>query len=185
MRIITGSARGVKLESLEGELTRPTSDRAKEAIFSMLQFDIQDRHILEPFGGSGQLSLEGLSRGASSAYIADSSPEACEIIKRNAKKTKLFEKTRVVCKDHRSLLKSLYGKERFDLIFLDPPYKSTLIEQSLQMLTEGELIADGGIVVCESDKSEPFSADGLTLIKHAKYGKAYVTLLRKEPVYEN
>lgn len=90
MRIITGTARGVKLETLDGETTRPTSERAKEAVFSMLQFDIENRSVLDLFGGSGQLALEALSRGAEKAFISDSDQSACEVIKRNAKKNKAF-----------------------------------------------------------------------------------------------
>lgn len=92
MRIITGSARGTRLETMEGELTRPTAEKVKEALFSMIQFDIDGRRVLDLFGGSGQLGLEALSRGAASATFVDSNRDATEIIKRNAKKTKLFEK---------------------------------------------------------------------------------------------
>ena len=180
MRIITGSARGAKLETLEGDSTRPTAERTKEAIFNIIQFDIEGRSILDLFGGSGQLALEALSRGASGAYISDSNPDACDIIKRNAKKTHLFEKTRVVCNDYKSVIKNLSGREKFDIIFLDPPYNSDAIAIALKKIADGNLIADGGYIVCESDNSKPFEHEGLSLYRHNKYGKAYVTVLKKE-----
>lgn len=180
MRIITGIARGTKLETLEGEITRPTSERAKEAVFSMLQFDIENRNVLDLFGGSGQLALEALSRGAEKAFIADSDPNACEVIKRNAKKSRLFDKTRVVCSDCRAVIRNLSGREKFSLIFLDPPYKSGLIPEMLDKLEKGGLVSDGGLVICESDSEQPFSQSGYEMLKHAKYGKAYITVLRKE-----
>ena len=180
MRFITGTARGTRLETLEGETTRPTSERTKEAVFSMLQFDIEGKNVLDLFGGSGQLALEALSRGAVSAYITDSDQAACEIIKRNAKKTRLFEKTKVLCCDYKSVIKNLSGREKFGIVFLDPPYKSNFITDALQRLTEANLISDGGFVICESDVTAPFSYPGFALQKHAKYGKAFITILRKE-----
>lgn len=185
MRIITGIAKGAKLETLEGEITRPTSERAKEAIFSMLQFDIEGKSVLEPFGGSGQMSLEAISRGASGAFISDIDTNACEIIKRNAKKARLFDKVRVVCSDYKSTLKNLSGREKFGLVFLDPPYNSNFISDALSRLNQGDLVFEGGFVICESSLSEPFACDGFSLVKHTKYGKAFVTVLRKEFKDEN
>lgn len=181
MRIITGTARGVKLETLEGETTRPTSERAKQAIFNTLQFEIEDRRVLDLFGGSGQLALEALSRGAASAFLCENDPAAFEIIKRNAKKTKLFDRVRLVNTDYKSALRSLSGKESFHLIFLDPPYQSGFLDDALQQIVKGDLLAEGGYVICESDKPEPCSMPDTTLYRHAKYGKAYITILYKDP----
>ena len=179
MRIITGSARGMKLETLEGETTRPTSERAKMAIFNTLQFDIEGRKVLDLFGGSGQLALEALSRGAISAFICEADNGAFEIIKQNARKTKLFDKVRLVCTDYKSALRSLSGKERFNIIFLDPPYDTTYLSDALTRIAEGDLLENGGFIVCESNKSEPFTCEGTKLYKHAKYGKAFITILEK------
>ncbi len=179
MRIITGSARGTKLETLEGENTRPTSERAKMAIFNTLQFDIEGRKVLDLFGGSGQMALEALSRGAANAFICDADNAAFEIIKRNARKTKLFDKVRLVCTDYKSALRSLSGKEKFNIIFLDPPYAADYLENALKKIAEGDMLEYGGYIVCESDKAEPFVCEGTTLYKHAKYGKAYITILEK------
>ncbi len=187
MRIITGTARGTRLETLEGERTRPTAERTKQAIFNILQFDIEGRMVLDLFGGSGQMALEALSRGACGAYVCDSSPEACEVIKRNARKTHLFEKMRLVCNDYKATLKNLSGRESFDIVFLDPPYDSDAILISLKKLSEGRLVRDGGFVVCESSKDTIFSCEGFSLVKHSKYGKAYVTVLQKntEDILDN
>ena len=100
MRIITGSAKGTRLETLDGEMTRPTSERVKEAIFSMIQFDVEGKRILDLFGGSGQLGLEALSRGADIATFVDSSRDAAELIKRNAQKAKLFDRCRRIYNTH-------------------------------------------------------------------------------------
>ena len=124
MRIITGSARGARLITLEGDATRPTGERVKEAVFSMIQFEIEGRRALDLFGGSGQLGLEALSRGAESAVIIDCAPEAVEIIKTNAKTTRLFDRCRISQMEYEPFLRRASGRERFDIIFLDPPYKS-------------------------------------------------------------
>ncbi len=180
MRIITGSAKGARLETLEGEATRPTAERTKQAVFNILQFDVEGHKVLDLFGGSGQMALEALSRGAESAYIADVNPEACEIIKRNARKTKLFEKVRLVTNDYKSVLRNLAGRETFHLIFLDPPYHSNYLEDAVKGIVRGNLLAEGGYLVCESDKAEPVTAEGLSVFRHSKYGRAYITILEKE-----
>lgn len=179
MRIITGSARGTKLQTLDGELTRPTSERTKEAIFNMIQFDIEGRRVLDLFGGSGQLALEALSRGAVSATIVDSNPDAVKIIKENAKKTHLFEKCVVLTKDYNAYLKG-NGKEKFDIIFLDPPYDTDMQKKSLSMILENEMLNFGGIIVLESGKDEIPEYGSLTLHKHSRYGHSYVTVLINE-----
>ena len=126
MRIITGSARGTRLETPEGLDTRPTAERVKEALFSMIQFEIDGKRVLDLFGGSGQLGLEALSRGAWKATFVDASKEAVETIKTNAKKTKLFDRCVILNTDYKAFIRGAAGKERFDIIFLDPPYASEL-----------------------------------------------------------
>ena len=203
MRIITGSARGINLDTLPGEATRPTSDRAKEALFSMIQFDIEGRLCLDLFAGSGQLGLEALSRGAEKCTFTEISREAVDIVIANAKKTKLFEKCRVSTSGFEQFLKSAAGREKFDIIFLDPPYDAGYLPTALRLIFEGELLRDGGRIICESDngtapvskknlKSEEyhlekvseqvFGKDGelakqFNIIKTALYGRARITLL--------
>ncbi|NLZ36276.1 MAG: 16S rRNA (guanine(966)-N(2))-methyltransferase RsmD [Clostridiales bacterium] len=185
MRIITGSARGAKLLAPQGvENTRPTSDMTKEAVFSMIQFEIEGRRVLDLFAGSGQMGLEALSRGAEKADFVDSSQEAVEVIKANAKKTRLYERCNILCADYKRFLK-MKGGLKYDLVFIDPPYyDSEKIDDALSLLLEGDMLEDGAFVFCESQRKEPFSAPGLTLRRHSRYGKAYITLLFKEAAAE-
>ena len=179
MRIITGSARGTKLQTLDGLETRPTAERVKEALFSMIQFEIDGKRVLDLFGGSGQLGLEALSRGAAKATFVDANREAVEIIKANAKKTKLFDRCVVLNTDYKAFIRGNTGKERYDIIFLDPPYALELLEDALSRLQRADLIANGALIICESDKKEPFEAAGLTMRRHARYGKVFITLYEK------
>lgn len=172
MRIITGSARNIPLQTLEGEATRPTSDRAKEALFSMIQFDIEGRRCLDLFAGSGQLGLEALSRGAEYCVFCDMSNAACEIVISNAKKTSLFDKCRVSAIGFSQYLESAAGREKFDLIFLDPPYATDYLKTALSLISEGELLRDGGRIVCESDNGT--AAVPKKLAKSAKYHESCV-----------
>lgn len=182
MRIITGIARGVKLESLPGEdITRPTADRVKEGIFSAIQFEIAEKRVLDLFAGSGQLALEALSRGADSAVIIDESEKAVEIIKTNAKKTNLMKKCRIARQDYSEYLKSAKGREKFGIIFLDPPYAKDIPSEVLKKVARAEILDAGGIVVCESDKDN-MNEDihGLTFVKKYKYGRTFVAIFRNE-----
>lgn len=158
MRIITGSARGTKLATLEGDATRPTTDRVKEALFSMIQFDIEGRNILDLFGGCGQLALEALSRGAAKATIIDQSRDATNIIIENAKKTHLFDRCRISTADYTSFIRGAAKKEKYDIIFLDPPYNTGLLHASLKALHDAELFAPGAYIVCETDCDIPSKA---------------------------
>ncbi len=204
MRIITGSARGAVIETLEGENTRPTAERAKEALFSMIQFDLEGRNILDLFAGSGQLGLEAISRGASSCTFIDNAREAVDIVIKNAKNAKLFDRARVSSVDYKAFLKSAAGKEKYDIIFLDPPYASNFVSEALKMIDEGDLLAVGGKIVCETDNGTPqvkrkkvktvdapenvtnqvFGGDEalqgkFNVIRTALYGRVRVTLLEK------
>ncbi len=184
MRIITGRARGVQLQAPAGENTRPTGERAKEAIFSMLQFEIEDRQVLDLYAGSGQMGLEAVSRGAAHAVLVDSARDAVEIIKKNALKTKLALECEILCSDDATFLRNSRGRRRFDLIFLDPPYAKQLIPGALRRLLEYRIMQVGSTVVCESAKPEDvFGGDEalagrFELLRQARYGAEYVTLLR-------
>lgn len=184
MRIITGSARGIKLATLAGNTTRPTSERAKEAIFSMLQFELQGVQVLDLFAGSGQMALEALSRGAAHAVLCDRSKDAIEVIRANASKTKLALKCDVFCSDFPSLLKSFQKKRKFDLVFLDPPYAIGALPSALGALLDLELLNDGARIVCESQTpADVFGGESalegrFEVLRAARYGIAHVTLLR-------
>lgn len=161
MRVITGSARGTNLEALEGENTRPTTDRVKEALFSMIQFDIEGRAVLDLFSGSGQLAIEALSRGAAKATLIDQSRDAVEIIIANAKKTHLFDKCRISASDYTSFIRGAAGREKYDIVFLDPPYASGLLPKALKSLADGNLFANGAHIICETDCDIPIKAKRL------------------------
>ncbi len=178
MRIITGSARGTKLITLDGdEITRPTAEKVKEAVFSAIQFDIEGRRVLDVFGGSGQMALEALSRGAAFAVIGDCDKRATEVIKQNAQKTKLYEQTRILTTDYKSLIRGLAGREKFDIVFLDPPYDSDMLKSALDLIVRAELLNDNALVICESDSKEPTEHEKLSLKKFYKYGRVCVTVL--------
>lgn len=179
MRIITGTARGTRLETLEGENTRPTAERVKEAIFSMIQFDIEGRRIFDIFSGSGQLALEALSRGAANAVLGDSSRDACEIIKKNAQKTHLYDRCRVLAMDYKDLIRAFAGKEKFDIVFIDPPYEAKLIPDTLDRIVKADILNENALVICESDFEEEIEAEGLTMIKHNRYGRIWITVFIK------
>lgn len=158
MRIITGSARGTKLDTLEGETTRPTTDKVKEAVFSMIQFDIEGRAVLDLFAGSGQLALEALSRGAARATLIDQSRDATAIITANAKKTHLYEKCRISTADYTSFIRGAAGRDKYNIVFLDPPYNSGLLASSLNAIASSEILEQGAYIICESDCDIPVKA---------------------------
>lgn len=181
MRIITGSARGVTLYTLEGENTRPTAERTKEAVFSMLQFEIEGRRVLDLFSGSGQMGLEALSRGASFAVLLDKSKDAVRVIEKNVEKTKMKENCRVVCGDALDYLGR--QKDSFDIVWLDPPYASHLIPRALTLLLDGGFLKPTSVVICESGSEDVFEGDEtlrgrFNVARKAKYGVAHITLLR-------
>ena len=178
MRIITGTARGTKLKTLPGNDTRPTTEICKEGVFSAIQFELHDRSVLDLFGGCGQMALEALSRGAEKAVIVDASRAACEVIKENAQKTKLMKQCRVVTADWKEYIRGASGKEKFGLVFLDPPYQEGILDDILHRLQYSELLEKGAIIVCESDKNGiPTEIEGLKS-KLYRYGKTYVTIFR-------
>ena len=144
----------MNLTTLEGESTRPTADRVKEALFSMLQFDLEGRKVLDLFAGSGQLALEALSRGAAKATMIDDNREAVDIIIANAKKTKLFDRSRVSASDYAAFIRAASGKETYDVVFLDPPYQSGFLPDALRKLEAGGLFAPGALIACESEVPE-------------------------------
>ena len=183
MRIITGKARGIKLVTLEGENTRPTSERAKEAVFSMIQFDIEGREVLDLFAGSGQMGLEAVSRGAASATLVDRSKDAAKIITQNIEKTRLGAQCRLFTADVMDYIRTVSGRRKFDIVFIDPPYSLRAVPPTLEALLKGELLKPTSTVVCESAEEDIFEnapdlAASFEIIKRAKYGVAHITILK-------
>ena len=180
MRVITGKARGVVLKTPEGMATRPTTDRVKEALFNIIQFDIPTARVLDLFGGTGQLGIEALSREAKSAVFVDEREDACRLIRENLKRTKLEQYAKVVRSDYMAYLKTC--RESFDIILLDPPYAEVFLENSLKMITEIDILQSGGIIVTERPlgKELPWDFDGYTRSRDYKYGKTLITIYRKQ-----
>ena len=179
MRVISGKARGVSLKPPEGLDTRPTIDRVKEALFSIIQFDIPGAQVLDLFGGTGQLGIEALSRGAKAATFVDAAEKPCALIRENLKRTRLEADGRVIRADYLDYLSRC--REQYDIIFLDPPYAEVFLENALKRITEIDILRSGGIIVTERPlgKELPFSFEGYTRSRDYKYGKVLLTLYRK------
>ena len=179
MRVITGSARGRRLKELEGLETRPTTGKVKEALFSVIQFDIEGRRVLDLFAGTGQLGIEALSRGAECAVFVERRRDALQVIRENLEACGMTDKARVVNGDAMSYLKS---GEKFDLIFLDPPYASSLLEQALEEIVRFVICRKHGIIVAESaaDKTLPPLAGPYALYREYRYGKIKLTVYHRD-----
>lgn len=177
LRVITGTARGMKLETLEGNGLRPTADSIKEAIFSIIQFEIEGRSVLDLFAGSGQLGVEALSRGAASATFVDENNDAVAMIKQNLTHTKLFPKARVAGSDFHSYL--THCRTVFDIALLDPPYSKGLIDASLPLVAP--LMSPGGVIICEAARIDPLpeAAGEFVLQRTYRHGKTIVGLYRR------
>ncbi len=181
MRIITGKAKGVHLATLDGDATRPTTERVKEAVFSMIQFDIEGRQVLDLFSGSGQLALEALSRGAAHAVMIDRSKDAVRIIKTNAAKTRLDGLCDIYNCEYRDYILKNRGR-KFDLIFLDPPYAMNLCADALGILLDADMLKPFTVIVCETGNEDVFLgnaelAEPFDIIKQTRYSHSYVTIL--------
>lgn len=175
VRIITGSKKGKKLITLEGEATRPTSERIKGAIFSSIQFDIENRRVLDLFAGSGQLGFEALSRGAESVTFVDSERDAMEIVKKNARALDFFDRAKYSVADYRNYIRKASERDKFDLVFIDPPYAMECCIDAAMRIRDAQLIIPGAIVVLESGTEEIAENDprlrGFEFIKSTSYGK--------------
>lgn len=182
MRVITGIARGKRLKTPDGLLTRPTSDRVKEGIFSAVQFEVQGAAFLDLFAGTGQMGIEAMSRGASRAVFVDGRQEACKLVKENLRLTGFEKNTQVVQSDYLAFLE--VSKEKFDIIFLDPPYAEVFMENSLKKISEIDILTDCGIIICErpAEKKLDDEIPGLRRCKDYRYGKTLVTIFRRGDV---
>lgn len=177
MRVITGSARGRKLKTPENYDIRPTTDNVKEAVFNVIQFDIEGRRVLDLFAGTGQLGIECLSRGAASAVFVDKSREAVKIIKENLKSCSM---SGTVLQEEALNVLGRGGK--FDLIFIDPPYDSELYDKVLEIINLVDILSDGGIIVCEArrDRDLPQMTGPYKKGREYTYGKVKICIYTKE-----
>lgn len=175
MRVISGVSRGLKLDSPDGLDTRPTLDRVKEALFSMLFDKVTDADVLDLFAGSGALGIEALSRYAKSCTFTDSNPKAVEVIKANLKKTPFSDSAAVHLTDAISFLRKTDAK--YDIIFLDPPYAMGLYDEVFSVIKERSLLKKGALVVAECDISHNIEPLGFNIIKDKTYGKVKLYIL--------
>ena len=182
MRIIAGTNRGRKLETLEGLHTRPTLDGTKEAIFSSLGGMLPGWTILDVFGGSGALSLESISRGAKKAYILDNNIDAINIIKKNAQNLNSMKELTILYGDYAQIIKKFNGQKLFDCIFLDPPFRMKVIDELITYIIENDLLADDGYIVCEYPKEDVVQKDyeGFRVKLCRRYASSEVLILEKE-----
>jgi len=178
MRVITGTARGRKLKEPQGMEIRPTTELVKEAMFSIIQFDIEGRRVLDLFGGTGQLGIEAASRGAREVVIVDESRAAMKIIRENAEHCKLSQIKTVQTES----IGYLRRGEKFDIILIDPPYDTLLAEKALETATEFDILSNGGIIVCETrtNKLLPKLEKPYFLRKEYSYGQVKLSVYEKE-----
>lgn len=176
MRIITGAYRGRRLASPKDLSVRPTSDRVKEAIFSMISQDIDQSIVLDLFAGTGSLGLEALSRGAKHCYFIDSDRESVSLIKSNIEHCKAENQSTIFVGDFKYAMSKI--KEPIDLAFLDPPYESKILDEALEQVSRQGFMAPGGLVITEHGpkKIMPEIIGSLKKIKEKKYGQVHVTL---------
>lgn len=179
MRVISGSARGKKLCTLEGQDIRPTLDRVKESIFNMIAFDLPNATVLDLFCGSGALGIEALSRGADHATFVDSSSASLSVTKRNLDDTRLTFRASTVLSDSLQFLKTT--KETYDMIFIDPPYESSLYQDVLDCILSCNLLKPDGQVVVELDKemTPSFSTDGFSEKREKTYGRVKILIMKE------
>ena len=182
MRIISGKARGTKLYTLEGDITRPTLDRVKESIFNIIQNRIKDSIFLDLFAGSGAMGLEAASRGAKKAILCDKNKNAMQIIKRNIEKTHLEQNVQTYLDDYENVLKTKI-KEKLDIIYIDPPYNSNFAINSIKIILEKNLVTKDSIIMIETDRKNEIEEElkniEIEIVDERKYGKAEIIFIRK------
>ena len=176
MRVITGQARGRRLLSPVGMDIRPTSEMAKEAIFSILQNEVPGARVLDLFAGSGQLGIEALSREAGFCVFVDQSRQAQQVVRENLRITGLSKRARVAAMDFSAYLE--HTADRFDIAILDPPYQKGILDTALPLAAK--VMNPGGVIICETERREvlPQQVENFSLAREYRYGKAKITLYR-------
>ena len=185
MRIISGTARGTKLESIAGEETRPTLERVKENYFNAISFELEGAKVLDLFAGSGQLGLEALSRGSRECIFVDNNADCADLIRKNAQKAKLYDKCNVYRSGYSEYLSGVRKRrefERFDIVFLDPPYDQSarIIKEVIKRLVKHDFMSDKGMIICETDcalELDSESAEKISGTRVYKYGRVIITVL--------
>lgn len=183
MRIISGKARGTKLYTLEGENTRPTLDRVKESLFNIIQNKIPSCVFLDLFAGSGSIGLEAISRGAEKAILCDKEKKAIEIIKKNVEKTHSEKQVELYQMSFEKLLETKL-KEKIDIVYIDPPYKTKFATEALKIMLDKDLLKQETIIIIETDEEERIIEEinklSIEIIDQRKYGRANLIFLKKK-----
>ena len=176
MKIISGIYKGRNILGYNIDGTRPTQDRVKENLFNIINFDIQDKIVLDLFAGSGNLGIEALSRGAKYAYFVDDSKKAIDIIKTNINNLNI-NNCKVIKNDFKKALNTI---DKVDIIFLDPPYKTNFIEKAIKIIDKLDLINNNGLIICESDSiNKILYSDNYEVTKSKQYSDKYIVILKK------
>ena len=180
MKVISGLYKGRIIEGFDMDGTRPTMERVKESLFATIQNNVDDAVVLDLFSGSGNLGIEALSEGAKYAYLVDYNVKAAKTIKRNLD-TIGITNAEVINMDYLKALNYLKDKDiKFDLIFLDPPYQTSFIEKSIDLITKNNLLKEDGLIICESDSLDRIVYnDNYKIIKDKKYGDKWVVILKQ------
>ena len=178
MRVIAGKHRGRVLKEFKGREIRPTSDRAKEALFNILQFDIAGCAFLDLYSGTGGIGIEAISRGAEKVVFVDNSEESIKLLKENLKYLK--EEAEVVRSDAAAYIAC--SRTKFDFIFLDPPYETPLLEKSLAYISDAECLTKDGVIVAETlrEKEMPEEVGNLIKTKSYAYGQVALHIYRRK-----
>ncbi len=186
MRIITGKAKGVRLVTLPGDAVRPTTEMAKEGVFSAIQFDLAGKSFLDLFAGSGQMGLEAISRGASSCTFVDCSEDSLKIVRKNIEKTGFQLASKVIRSEYGEFIKSAAKRgQKFDYVFADPPYDKDLTDELIKRILRAELVKPGGLLMVEGaneelqeDKIPESVMNTIESIKKYKFSKCFVYFVR-------
>lgn len=178
MRVISGLLKGRNIEGFDIEGTRPTMDRVKESIFSTIQFEIRDAVVLDLFAGSGNLGIEAISNGADKCYFVDNNRVAINTINKNISNFKIEDKSIVIKNDYMNALSELKNT-KFDIVFLDPPYKDDYINSSIKYLLDNDMLNSKALIICEYDRDIKKEYNLLDEVKTKKYGDKFVTIFKR------
>ncbi|MBR2831619.1 MAG: 16S rRNA (guanine(966)-N(2))-methyltransferase RsmD [Oscillospiraceae bacterium] len=183
MRVIGGAARGRKLREPAGMDVRPTTDKVKESLFNIVQFDVEGARVLDMFAGTGQLGIEALSRGAAEAVFLEASPVSARIVAENLRLTGFSDRARLIRGD---ALRTAESAGRFDLIFIDPPYDSELAKQAVERIIAFDILKENGIMICETrvDYNTPEASWPYEKLKEYRYGRIKLTKYGRAPAEE-
>ena len=179
MKVISGLLKGRNIEGFNIEGTRPTMDRVKESIFSTIQFEIRDAIVLDLFAGSGNLGIEAISNGANKCYFVDNNKVAINTINKNIKTFNIEDNSIIIKDDYMNALNNLKNN-KFDIVFLDPPYKDDYIDKAINKLLEYDMLNSKALIICEYDRDINHEYDLLDEVKTKKYGDKFVTIFKKK-----